>query len=191
MTTSLTTTDSSKIDKVNTFSQDGKDVNLEHHRYILATGDTDLASKHLETINKRYGDESAAEINEEIQQEANEKLTKSIDNETMTVETTNNKIKHSTIVTDRALLWTILGAVISFYALMVTIVYSSNSQNVTTMQAIREETVAKVSENNSKVLSAVQGLSSDMQNFRSEINQKFEMQDLKTENKILKDKKSK
>lgn len=190
MDTSLTTTDGSTIFPATNSSQDEINEHLGHMRWLQATGDFKLLADYKDSLATRYGDKNTFEIKEEIQQETNEKLTQNIDNEIMETEPTNNT---NSKIRDRRLDLALagIGVIIGVLGLFVTIVYSSLSQNVTTMQAIREETVAKVSESNSKVLSEVQGMRSDMQNFRSEINQKFEMQDLKTENKILKEKKSK
>lgn len=64
--------------------------------------------------------------------------------------------------------------------------------NIVASQAIRDETVQRVERSNerleSRVMNELQLIRSEVQGMRSEMNMKLEMQDLKTENKLLKEK---
>ncbi len=165
----------------------GNELKTAAIRRLLASGDEELANKIIKTVEADYSDAS-----EHIEKEdkTNEKLTNDHDNKRMTEEHTvfNNNKKLAETDSKLNLIIGLVSLIVAVFVGFTGIIYSSLSQNTTTMQAIRDETVAKVSASNDKVVYELQGLRSDMQNFRSEINQKFEMQDIKTENKILKEK---
>lgn len=88
-----------------------------------------------------------------------------------------------------------LNATIGVGALIVAVLSFISYLQITATQSIRDETKAtatailvETKASNEKVINELQSLRGDMQGLKSEINQKLEIQEMKIENKFLKEK---